>query len=187
MKRLLLLLLIAPVLGFGQETFDSEKTFLSEYKDIARFVLIDECAGKNDVKMVAFGNYNKPSALFPNEFFVMDDCFDCRFRDYNNYKIYVNELKCDDFKLFCKIIINKPNVFVEKCQLCDSADNTKIVFKTEYSVSGDILTQKKTFENSLDGKVNVVEFRYRRDYTTKCCTKREIKKWEKKNIIQVTN
>ena len=183
MKKLFLILLIAPVLGVGQETFDSEKTFLSEYKDIARFVLIDEYAGKNDMKMVAFGNYNKSSALFPNIFYAMDDCFDCRVGDVLEYKIYVNELKCEDFKEFCKIIINKPNVFVEKCQLCDSADNTNIVYQTEYSVSGDILTQKMTFEDSVDGKVNIVEFRYRRDYTIKCCTKREIKKWEKKNII----
>ena len=183
MKKLLLLLLITPVLGVGQETFDSEKTFLSEYKDIARFVLIDEYAGKNDMKMVAFGNYNKSSALFPNIFYAMDDCFDCRVGDVLEYKVYVNELKCEDFKQFCKIITNKPNVFVEKCQLCDSADNTNIVYQTEYSVSGDILTQKMTFEDSVDGKVNIVEFRYRRDYTIKCCTKSEIKKWEKKNII----
>ena len=181
MKKLLILLLVAPVLGVGQETFDSEKTFLSEYKDIARFVLIDEYTGKNDVKMVAFGNYNKSSALFPNEFFAMDDCYDCT----EGWKVYVNELKCEDKKLFCKIIINKPNVFVEKCQLCDSDDNTNIVFQTEYSVSGDILTQKTTYE-SLDGKVNnVVESRFRRDYTTKCCTKREIKEWEKKNVIPI--
>ena len=174
MKKLLLLLLIAPVLGFGQVTFDSEKTFLSEYKDIARFVSTND----NDWRgiMIAFGNYDKSSTLFPTKFFALGDCFNCT----EGWKIYVNELKCEDDRLVCKIIINKPNVFVEKCQLCESADNT--IYDIEYSVSGDILTviEKITSE---DGKYVISKDFYRRDDTIKCCTKREIEEWEKNNII----
>jgi hypothetical protein len=178
MKKLLLLLLIAPVLGVGQETFDSEKTFLSEYKDIARFVSISDYG----FTMIAFGNYDKSSTLFPIKFFELDgDCYDCT----EGWKVYVNELKCDYENFVCKIIINKPNVFVEKCQFYDSANNTNTVFQTEYSVLGDILTEKTTFEDGLDGKGIIIENLYRRDHTIKCCTKREIKEWEKKNVIPI--
>ena len=68
--------------------------------------------------------------------------------------IYVDktskEISClvVDYDYGCKIIKNTSNLFKEECQDCDG--NERYIYAYEYSVSGDILTEKYSRDN-LDG------------------------------------
>ena len=85
----------------------------------------------------------------------------------------------------CKIIMNKPNIFIEKCQYCDYNDNSTFIVKNEYSVSGDVLTVKSTTEFDID-KVVISEALYKRNDTIKSCTEKEIIEWKNKNVIPIS-
>ena len=162
-----------------KDSMVDEKIFLSDYKDIVKFVLIEEYGGFMEI--VVFGDYDKSSSLLPTKFSLMDDCY-----FFEEYKLYENELKCKNSEtVVCKIIMNKPNIFIEKCQYCDYNDNSTFIVKNEYSVSGDVLTVKSTTEFDID-KVVISEALYKRNDTIKSCTEKEIIEWKNKNVIPIS-
>ena len=129
MKKLLLLFLAI--------CFTScSNAFLSEY---------DNIGFENDERdnYIFFHNSDKYMTIINN--YENDlDCFDIEMDKTNK------EISCfvDELESVCKIIKNAPNIFIEQCQGCDGSK--KYISTFEYSVSGDILTEKYSRDN-LDG------------------------------------